>query len=155
MARNVTYLESTDVPASRSAAELIETLQKMGALRISQDYGPEGKLVGLQWTLRVAKQMITFTLPARIDQVLAILKSSAKAGTDRSRLAGKAERIAWRQLLYWVKAQAAMIQSGMAEADEVFMPYAQWPAGPNAGKTMFQVWKSQLLLGPGEGSDKQ
>lgn len=33
-------------------------------------------------------------------------------------------RVAWRQILRWVEAQLALIETGMAKAQEVFLPYA-------------------------------
>lgn len=40
-----------------------------------------------------------------------------------------AERVVWRQLLRWIQSQLAMIDTGMVEATEVFMPYIQVEPG--------------------------
>ncbi len=62
----------------------------------------------------------------------------------------QAERTAWRQVLRWVEAQMAMIDAGMTQTQEVFMPYAVIPGTDN--KTMFQAWESQQkqLAAPSE-----
>ena len=56
----------------------------------------------------------------------------------------QAERTAWRQVLRWVEAQMAMIEAGMTQTHEVFMPYAVIPGSDD--KTMFQAWESQQKL---------
>ena len=35
----------------------------------------------------------------------------------------QARRVAWRQILRWVQAQMALIEVGMVDIKEVFMPY--------------------------------
>jgi len=35
----------------------------------------------------------------------------------------QARRVAWRQILRWVQAQIALIETGMVELKEVFLPY--------------------------------
>lgn len=53
----------------------------------------------------------------------------------------QAERTAWRQVLRWVEAQMALIDAGMTQTHEVFMPYAVIPGTKD--QTMFQAWESQ------------
>lgn len=40
-------------------------------------------------------------------------------------LEAQAKRIAWRQILRWVEAQMAFVETGMVKMEEVFMPYIQ------------------------------
>ncbi len=47
----------------------------------------------------------------------------------------RAERIAWRQLLRWVQIQIAMIQTGMVDAAEVFLPYMEV-----GGRTLYRAF---------------
>ena len=64
------------------------------------------------------------------------------------RIRAQAERVGWRQLLRWVQAQLAMIEVGMAQRAEVFMPYIQQADG----RTFFEYFEAkQLALPPGEG----
>jgi hypothetical protein len=46
----------------------------------------------------------------------------------------KAERVAWRQILRWVQAQYAMIETGMVQPAEVFLAYMVNPA---TNRTLF------------------
>jgi hypothetical protein len=48
----------------------------------------------------------------------------------------QAQRIAWRQLLRWVQAQLAMIDTGMVRTEEVFMPYIV--VNPATNQTLFE-----------------
>ena len=48
----------------------------------------------------------------------------------------QAEKIAWRILKDWVKAQIALIESGQAELAQIFMPYAK----DVNGQTLFHHW---------------
>jgi hypothetical protein len=137
------FLESTDVPADRTAAEITAELVKAGARHVSTQYGEGGKVIGLTWSFRVGSADISFALPARIDAVYNLLKSRATGYVDKAKLTAKAERIAWRQLFRWIQAQNAMIQSGMVQGHEVFMPYV---IAPGSNHTMFQAWTAQLAL---------
>ncbi len=140
---NNVYLETTEVPADRSAAEVTAELVKAGARSITTMHGDDGGITGVSWTFREGAIDLHFALPAKVDGVFRILKARLNGKyMDRDKLESKAERIAWRQLLMWVKAQNAMIQTGMVQPHQVFMPYAL----NRDGRTMFEVWTSQLAL---------
>jgi hypothetical protein len=65
---------------------------------------------------------------------------------NKQRLQVKAERVAWRQLLRWTQAQIAMIETGMVEAAEVFLPYM---FNTQKSQTLFQtMMESQLKMLP-------
>jgi len=137
------FLESTEVEADRSAAEIATELVKAGARRIATHHDDGGKITGIDWTLRAEGRDISFSMPARIEGVYQHLKRRAGSNVpERSKLQAKAERIAWRQLLTWVKVQNAMIEAGMCKPHEVFMPYAL----AADGRTAFEVWNAQLAL---------
>ncbi len=152
MARAAIFLENTDVPAERSAAELHAELVKAGAIRVSTEYAA-GKLAGMHWVMEVNKVPVPFKLPARVDGVFQILRKRQTGSVDQVKLRAKAERIAWRQLYRWVQAQNAMVQAGMAQASEVFMSYAV----NDQGRTMFELFFEQtpkmLAAGSSKGGD--
>lgn len=151
MPRALFYLESTGVPADRSVAEISAELVKTGARKISTEYSDTGRISGMNWALRIGAIDVQFSMPARVDSVYKLLVKRAKT-TDKLKLTAKAERIAWRQLLMWIKAQNAMIQTGMVQPQEVFMAYA---VAPGQNRTMFQIWSSQLQLpAPQEKTEK-
>ena len=46
----------------------------------------------------------------------------------------QAKRIAWRQILRWVEAQLALVETGMVKIQEVFIPYMLM----DKGKTLYE-----------------
>lgn len=96
-------------------------------------------------------------MPVRVEPVYQLFAKRKGYGTGR-RTDGtillpadmeKAERVAWRQLLRWVQAQVAMIQTGMVKSEEVFLPY--W-FDPVKSQTLFQSMTETRfkMLGPAE-----
>jgi len=71
-------------------------------------------------------------LPANIEAVKRILKKQALTGKIPRRYADdidQATRTAWRILKDWLLAQSALIETGMATVEQVFLPYAQNASG--------------------------
>lgn len=151
------YMQTTAIPAMQTAGEIISLLVQSGAREISQTYDGKMKLTGVRFTLEVAPGMIRlFSLPVRIEPVFKCINGARKYNWDRTESAAKdreqAERVAWRQLYRWCQAQLAMIQTGMVEAGEVFLPYMEH----ESGQTLFELVKSnsQKLLGVGVLTEK-
>jgi|SRR5579862_635226 len=134
------FMESTEIDPARTAGEIVSELVRNGATSINTDY-KDGQVCGLRWIMKVNGIDVLFDMPVRIDPVMAIFKKRAEDGyrsltqADEIRMRGKAERVAWRQLLRWVQAQNAMIETGMVQAAEVYMPYMVVHA---SGQTLFQ-----------------
>lgn len=145
------FMETTEVPHEKTAGEIISLLVQSGARQIGMDYD-QGKLTGLKFVLEVRPGFPRpFALPARVEPVFKILNGRRKYTYDRTSNATKdrlqAERVAWRQLLRWVQAQVAMIQTGMVEPAEVFLPYAM----ADDGRTFWELATApggQLALPP-------
>ena len=135
------YLESTEIPAERTSMEIIAALQTAGARQITLEYAASGKITGLKFVLLVGGLPYPFKLPARVEAVQKIFKdrriktAAWNAYKFEARDAEQAERVAWRQLLAWVKAQLAMIATGMVQAHEVFSPYLL----NQTGETLFEI----------------
>lgn len=137
------FMENTEISAERSAGEISACLVRAGATSISTKFDA-GKLVGLNWTMRVGPADLQFAMPARVEPVYQILLKRRAGFTDNAtklRIRAQAERVAWRQLLRWVQAQLAMIDVGMAQSAEVFMPYIQ----QHDGRTFFEYFESKQL----------
>ncbi len=147
MAKKLIFMESTEIAAERTAAEVSSCLVQAGALSVSCRY-ENGKVIGMSWTMRVAGRELPFAMPARIEPLYQILikrRSGYLYDADKVKIRAQAERVAWRQLLRWVQAQLAMIEVGMVQNAEVFMPYMQQADG----STFFEYFQTkQLALGP-------
>lgn len=142
------YMETTEVPAERTAAEVSAQLINAGATQIATSYD-KGKVIGLRWTMKVNGLDALFEMPARVFPVYKLLRERQGFRNINwepgfvpkdAKVWDKAERVAWRQLLRWVQAQNAMLETGMVQPMEVFTAY--WiPPGQN--QTLFQTMMDQ------------
>ena len=150
MTKKTLYMETTEIAAEKTAAEIVSVLVGAGATQINTEY-EGGRIIGLRWIMRVAGHDALFAMPARVEPVYKIFaRRQSKtwlSEKDKATIEAKAQRVAWRQLLRWVQAQVAMIECGMTEAGEVFFPYLQGPTG----KSVFDTFKEhgiKMLEGP-------
>lgn len=134
------YLESTIVNANQTLAELQELLSRRGASSILVDY-EDGSPSGLAFKLKIHEQHIPFRLPCRWQSVMQILRSVNKKPKKNDTWESWAKKVAWRQILYWIKAQLALIETGMVRAEEVFLPYACM-----GHKTVYEVMNETKFL---------
>lgn len=150
MSEKTIFMETTRVEASRSVQEITSALVKGGARAIQTEYDGNGKITGIQFTVKTDGKLLAFKMPARLEVIRRELK---KRSTSRNiqLIEERAERVAWRQLFRWVQVQMAMIDMGMAEMSEVFFAYSQ-PDGSPGGKTIYELAKGSgfkmLAAGP-------
>lgn len=138
--RKTLFRETTEVPVNRSVGSIQDLLVQAGARSISMEFSVAGKIEGINFSLPVRDRIVKFALPARVEPVFRMLHKKRAGGRGRFDIAvirAQAERVAWRQLFAWCEAQVAMIQTGMAEPAEVFLPYAVHTA---TGQSCFQVF---------------
>lgn len=128
------FMGATKVDAARTIGEISVLLQRAGATSITTEFGAGGKVEAVRFGLRVAgvTDPVNFRLPCRTAKLVTLLKRDI----------AQAERTGWRQVMRWVEAQLAMVDVGMVQMLEVFMPYAVI----GTGQTMFEVWESQQKL---------
>lgn len=116
-------------------------LAKHGARQIMVEYDDKGKPSGVMFTIETPEGRRGFALPANVDGVVAVF-AKQRIRTDRE----QAERTAWKNLFDWVAAQMALIESGMVQMDEVFLPYLT----DGKGHTLYGLYQEGLLaLGSG------
>ena len=137
---------TSDKPIDRIFAELQQTLGTHGAKQISYDYGDDGKVQGVHFVIKVSGRFIPIKLPARVEKAQAVLKKqweegliSHKRGKENTYGYDQAYRVAWRNILDWVQAQMALLKIGMANMEEVFLPYMQ----DRQGVTFYEAWKNK------------
>jgi hypothetical protein len=138
------YMESTEIPPARTAQEIQVVLVGAGARQIMTEYDAAGKVTGLKWTMATPLGDRLFDMPARVKPLYEILLKRARVSGQRfdlAKLQAKAERVAWRQLLRWVQAQVAMIETGMVQASEVFFPYMV----AVEGRTVYSLFEARQL----------
>lgn len=126
------YLKSTKISASKTIGEISECLRDAGAVQIVTEYNDQRQESSLTFTLQIADRLIPFRLPVRTE---ALFNKIQRERSPRSRQKmiqvdrEQAGRIAWRQILAWVRAQLALIQTGMVQAAEVFLSYVRMENG--------------------------
>ena len=127
---------TTEVPAEKSIAEIMAILTKHGATEIMSSYNA-GTAIGLTFVVPTKHGSLAFQLPAHIDKVYSILineRYDAWKEDVKTRVHKQAERVAWRILKDWVRAQMAIVQTEMVTVEEVFLPYLQI-----RGKSLYQT----------------
>jgi len=134
------FMETTEVPPSKTALEIMNALTQNGAKSIASDY-KDGTVTGLRWVMQIGGSDFVFEMPVRVEPIFKILwnRSSNSGWKDAAKIREKAERVAWRQLLRWTLAQLALIETGMVQHREVFLPYMIGPSG----MTVYQHFADQ------------
>jgi hypothetical protein len=140
---------TSDKPLEKIFAELQQTLATHGAKQISYDYGDDGKVHGVAFTIKVHDRFLPIQLPARVEKAQAVLQKqwdegviSHKRGRESTYGYEQAYRVAWRNILDWVQAQMALLEIGMAKIEEVFLPYMQ----DREGVTFFERMEQRGFL---------
>jgi len=122
------HMETTMIAPGKTAGEIISELVAVGVNQINQTYAA-GQLVGIRWVMRADGQDLLFDMPVRVEPAYVIFAKRRGHKTGRNQQGQivypqdmeKAERVAWRQLLRWIQAQVAMIQTGMVRAEEALV----------------------------------
>ena len=149
------FMGTTSIPVHRTISEVQQVLLKAGARSITTVHDQE-KIAGMSFSIPCLNGELsvtrTYTLPIRTSKLLTLIQSQRKRGAEDKLQKDtiQAERIAWRQILRWLEAQFALIETGMSEPGEVFLPYQT----QGDGRTIYQVFQAgerkMLESSPGE-----
>lgn len=125
---------TTEVPATRSIAEITRVLQEGGASAIMLENGPNRDVVAISFMLVTTFGRIPYRIPSNIPAVILALNAQIKAEGQRRgprkipmRLFNnkeQAERIAWRIAKDWLEAQMALHTIGAAKLEQIMLPFA-------------------------------
>lgn len=123
-----TFKYTTTIPVVRTLGEITTALAEHGASSISTQY-ENAKPSGLAFVLPTPHGDRHFALPVDVDAVHRLLKvqrngqggRAANSRVDDRR--EQAERVAWRVLHDWLRAQLAIIEAQMATFDQAMLPY--------------------------------
>ena len=136
---------TTKISADRTVSEIMQVLAKAGATGVTVQYGTFGSPQGIIFGLLIQDREIAFKLPVNIQGILSILQED-KDVPKRLKSPTQAERVAWRIVKDWIKAQTAYIESGQATMPELFFPHAI----NNNGQTFFEQFEDYIGLPSGE-----
>lgn len=127
---------TSEVSVYKSVAEIQAALAENGARRIMVEYDAAGQPIGVTFGIETPNGPRAFCLPANVEGVRAVMARQKVKDAN-----GQAERTAWRNIRDWVLAQAAIIQAGMVQMEEVFLPYMT----DGHGRTVYQLYQGGRL----------
>lgn len=134
---------TSEVSIHKSLAEIQGTLAEHGARRIMIEYDDDGQPNGVMFQIETPNGPRAFTLPANVEGVRAVMERQRVKADN-----GQAERTAWRNVRDWVLAQTAIIEAGMVQMEEVFLPYMT----DGNGRTVYQLYQGGVLALGGAGN---
>ena len=137
---------TTKVPVAKTVAEIEVKLAKAKAEAILKEYDSDGTVTALSFRIRTEFGVLTFLLPANIGRVYQVIAPDTRIARSL-RTKEQAARIAWRIVKDWIEAQLAMIEAGLVDLEQVFLPYAQDPAGRTVYELMRERKFQPLLPG--------
>ena len=115
---------TTRVEPHITASEISELLVRNGAVQIMQEFDGEGNVEALRWATEGQYGRLGYSMPVNYDAVFDILTQQGNVyKSDPAKRRQQARRTAWRILKVWVQGQIALVQTGMVDIEEVFLPY--------------------------------
>lgn len=140
---------TTKIAAANTAQQIMLVLAEHGVKNILTDW-KDGRCVGLAFRIEVGDTPLDFRLPVDPIPVQTLLEQQYK----RRRVARRyvtpeqAANVAWRIVKDWIEAQMALLETGMVQMEEIFLPYLV----TSGGRTMYQVMVGTRfqLTGPRE-----
>ncbi len=147
------FTYTTQIDPQKTVAQIQEELTNNGAKSILSNYDSEGRIESLSFIIKTPQGMLGFKLPCDVESVFRILKKQCEDKKIPKKFADKhqALRVAWRIILYWVKAQMALLETEMVKIEQIFLPYMI--VGKN--ETLYERMKgSQFQLTEGQDQRK-
>lgn len=132
---------TTSIESASTVAEIGALLAKFGASRIMTEY-ESGRPSGITFEVKTEVGLRTFSLPVRAEGVLKTLVRDKVQ--PKYRTPEHAERVAWRIALVWLRAQLAIIDTGMASLDEIMLPWMLTARGETMHSLFVQNSLGQL-----------
>lgn len=141
------YMATTSIEAKKTAQEIMDLLGKNGAKYIQTEYANE-EIIGIDFIIEHNGKKIPFRLPIRWEPVLNAMEKDKNTPRHFCK-PDQAQRVAWRQIFRWVQAQFALIQIGMVDIKEVFLPYIL----VDRDTTYYEQVASKQFIQIGQGDD--
>lgn len=132
------YMESTKIDVDSTVADIQRVLSRYRCQAIMTKFDRAGEIEAVMFQLEVEGRAIPFQLPARWEPIFEYLNKHRSPRTQEDKAnqdKEQAKRVAWRQILRWIEAQLALVQTHMVSMQEVFMPYILL----KEGETMYQA----------------
>jgi hypothetical protein len=142
---------TTVIDPQKSAGECVAMLARHGVTALGQTFDGKGVPTGLTFQIMTPWGMRQYSLPINVTGTNAALAKAYSKRLIPLRYANleQAQRVAWRVMRDWLEVQLALINAGVAELNQVMLPYMH--ADP--GVTVYEkyVQNEQAALEPGNG----
>src|ERR1700722_3601192 len=129
---------TTTIEVSKTIREISAMLAKAKASAILTEFDGFGVVASISFRVSTEFGVLTFRLPANTQRVYQVIVRDRRI-PPRMRTKEQAARIAWRIVKDWLEAQLAMIEAGLVDLEQIFLPYAQ----DSAGQTVYEVVRAQ------------
>ena len=138
-------METTKISAEQTVGQIQELLGRYGAAAIMVNY-EAGQVRSIAFQIRLGDRNVPFALPCRWEAVYEVLHRRRRRQRFSSESADQAQakRVAWRQILRWVEAQLALVETSMVTLQEVFLPYLM--TGKDGSTLYQQIQNNGFLL---------
>lgn len=142
------FTYTTSIEPQKTVGEIQEVLTSHGAKSILSNYDGDGKIESLSFMVSTPHGDMAIQLPCNPEPVYKILKQQYEEKIISARFVNEhqALRVAWRIILYWVKAQMAILETEMVKIEQVFLPYMTMKDGRTLYEKMIDS-KFQLTDG--------
>lgn len=142
---------TTTVESYKTIAEIENILVKHKATSILKNY--EGQSVSsMSFIIETSNGPVPIKMPVKVNSCYEILKKEKQAGNKSVKVTmEQAERVAWRILKDWLKAQMSLLDIEMVKMEEIFLPYIEI----GTGQTIFQKLEKQQFFLEDEKYDKE
>jgi hypothetical protein len=131
------FMETTKIPPEVTVSQIQAILGRYGAKAIMTEY-ENREVSAVSFQVDVAGRLVPFRLPCRWEAIKDVLYKRRKHGVNaqkgHDKIEAQAKRVAWRQVLRWIEAQMALVETNMVKIQEVFMPYMFL----KTGKTLYE-----------------
>lgn len=114
---------TTQISAEKTVSEIQSMLAKAKATAVLTEYD-DGVLSAISFRVQTPHGLLTFRMPANVQRILQVIVRDGKI-PSRLRTKEQAARVAWRIMKDWLAAQLAIIEAGMVDLAQVFLPYMQ------------------------------
>ena len=125
MSKKPLFTYTTSIEPQKTVGEIQEVLTSHGAKSILSDYDSEGKIKSLSFMVSTPHGDMAIQLPCNPEPVYRILKQQYEEKIISAGFVNEhqALRVSWRIILYWVKAQMAILETEMVQIEQIFLPY--------------------------------
>lgn len=132
-------METTKKEPEETLAEIQKVLRKYNLKKFMADYD-NSQISGCIFAVEIDGRQIPFRMPVKWEPLFKLAKEGK---TKYIRDERQAQRVAWRQVLRWIEAQLALVDTRMADFHEVFLPYIV----NREGLTVFQKFSENNFRG--------